>query len=104
MLFDGFGATATPCGYGSLRSQGRREQVSRWQGRNPVAPKKKKRLAEQRDATCPDLVAKIFLFSPHPNHRHIYRRLVPSRGAARDRHGRWERDAVDAIGALDEAH
>jgi hypothetical protein len=24
------------------------------------------------------------------------------RGAARDRHGRWERDAVDAIGALDE--
>ena len=26
------------------------------------------------------------------------------RGAARDRHGRWERDAVDADGALDEAH
>jgi hypothetical protein len=32
--------------------------------------------------------------------------LTPSRslerGAARDRHGRWERDAVDATGALDE--
>ncbi len=28
----------------------------------------------------------------------------PRRGAARDRHGRWERDAVDADGALDEAH
>jgi hypothetical protein len=26
------------------------------------------------------------------------------RGAARDRHGRWERDAVDVDGALDEAH
>jgi hypothetical protein len=25
------------------------------------------------------------------------------RGAARDRHGRWERDAVDADGALDES-
>ena len=69
---------------------------------NPVAPKKKKRLAEQGDASCPDLAAKIFRFSAPPNHRHIYRRLVLSRGAARDRHGRWERDAVDATGALDE--
>ena len=72
--------------------------------RNPVAPKKKKRLREQRDATCPVLTVKIFLFSATPNHRHIYGRLVLSRGAARDRHGRWERDAVDADGALDEAH
>ena len=27
---------------------------------------------------------------------------LPQRGTARDRHGRWERDAVDANGALDE--
>jgi len=27
----------------------------------------------------------------------------PRRGAARDRHGRWERDAVDATGASDES-
>src|SRR6266481_1190886 len=69
---------------------------------NPVAPKKKKRQHEQGDATCPDVAAKIFRFSAPPNHRHIYRRLVSSRGAARDRHGRWERDAVDATGASDE--
>src|SRR6266481_8910427 len=51
---------------------------------NPVAPKKKKRLREQRDATCPDLAAKIFRFSAPPNHRHIYRRLVLSkRGGSR---------------------
>src|ERR1700732_3706869 len=60
----------------SLRTQGRREQVSRCQGRNPVAPKEKKRLRKQRDATCPDLAVKIFLFSSPPNHRHIYRRLA----------------------------
>src|SRR5215475_10788926 len=27
---------------------------------------------------------------------------VPTRGAHRDRHGRWERDAMDAVGARDE--
>jgi hypothetical protein len=34
----------------------------------PVAPKEKKRMREQRDATCPDITAKIFLFAFHPNH------------------------------------
>ena len=72
--------------------------------RNTVAPKKKNHLCKQRDASCPDLATKIFRFPAPPNHRHIYRRLATSRGAARDRHGRWERDAVDANGALDEAH
>jgi hypothetical protein len=33
----------------------------------------------------------------------IPRRPVPHRGAFRDRHGRWERDAVDAGGAADES-
>ena len=30
------------------------------------------------------------------------RRPAPTRGALRGRHGRWERDAVDAAGARDE--
>ena len=32
------------------------------------------------DLVCPDLIAKIFLFSSDPNHRHIRRRLVPLEG------------------------
>jgi hypothetical protein len=36
--------------------------------KNPVAQKKKKRASEQGDATCPDASAKIFPFSPNPNH------------------------------------
>jgi hypothetical protein len=51
---------------------------------------------------CPALAAKIFLFFRNANHRYIS--LVPSssRGAFRDRHGRWERDAMDAGRAMDE--
>jgi hypothetical protein len=33
-----------------------------------------------------------------PNHRHILRRPVLERGAFRDRHERWARDAMDADG------
>jgi hypothetical protein len=35
-------------------------------------------------------LAKIFRFSLDPNHPHISRRLIPQRGAYRDRHGRWD--------------
>jgi hypothetical protein len=33
---------------------------------------------------------------PNPNQLYIHRHPVPHRGAFRDRHGRWARDAVDA--------
>jgi hypothetical protein len=39
---------------------------------------------------------KIFCFSADPNHFYNSRRPVPTRGALRGRHGRWERDAMDA--------
>jgi hypothetical protein len=39
---------------------------------------------------------KIFRFSTNPNHFYNSRRHVPTRGALRGRHGRWERDAMDA--------
>jgi hypothetical protein len=38
-----------------------------------------------------------------PQIRHIYHRLLSLQGAFRDRHERWEEDAVDAIGALTRA-
>jgi hypothetical protein len=56
----------------------------------------------QSDLPCPALVAKIFLFSSDPNHRHISGRPASFRGAFRDRHGRGRWDAVDAEGAFDE--
>jgi len=40
--------------------------------------------------------AKIFWCSFDPNHFYIYRYPAPARGAYRDRHGRWARDAMDA--------
>jgi hypothetical protein len=40
--------------------------------------------------------AKIFRFPLPPNHLYHARHPVPQRGAFRDRHGRWVRDAVDA--------
>src|ERR1700680_2206546 len=44
---------------------------------------------------CPAPFAKIFLFRPDANH-FISLDVLSHRGAFRDRHGRWERDAVDA--------
>jgi hypothetical protein len=52
--------------------------------------------ADQADLPCPDHFAKIFLFAPDPNHLYIHRHPVPTRGALRGRHERWERDAMDA--------
>jgi hypothetical protein len=52
---------------------------------------------------CPVRFAKIFRFALHPNQIYIHRRPVPHRGAFRDRHGRRERDAMDADGAADES-
>ena len=40
--------------------------------------------------------AKIFPFSADPNQMHIHRCPASTRGAYRDRHGRWARDAMDA--------
>src|SRR6266481_7874204 len=42
-----------------------------------------------RRANVPQLIST-------PNQRQHPRYPVPARGAARDRHGRWERDAMDA--------
>ena len=43
-----------------------------------------------RRANVPQLIST-------PNQRQHPRHPVPARGAARDRHGRWERDAMDAV-------
>jgi hypothetical protein len=45
---------------------------------------------------CPALFAKIFSFSAAANHFTLRRYPALTRGAFRDRHGRWERDAMDA--------
>jgi hypothetical protein len=52
---------------------------------------------------CPAPFAKIFLFSSDANHFSVLRHPVPTRGAFRDRHERWARDAMDAGGALTKA-
>ena len=39
---------------------------------------------------------KIFWFTFDPNHFYISSYPAPTRGAFRDRHGRWARDAMDA--------
>jgi hypothetical protein len=44
----------------------------------------------------PVLPAKIFRFAVPPNHPYNSRYPAPARGAYRDRHGRWARDAMDA--------
>ena len=65
-------------------------------GPNPVAPKKKKYLCKQRDAPCPASFPKRFSFVPGANHSITPAiPFLPKRGA-RDRHERWERDAMDA--------
>ena len=45
--------------------------------------------ANQRFA-CPAPFSKIFSFPSDPNHLFIPHRLIPQRGAYRDRHGRWD--------------
>jgi hypothetical protein len=44
----------------------------------------------------PVLPAKIIRFAPPPNQSYNSRHPAPMRGAYRDRHGRWVRDAMDA--------
>jgi hypothetical protein len=46
--------------------------------------------------SCPAPPRKIFRFSADPNQIYIHLYPVPHRGAFRDRHGRWVRDAMDA--------
>jgi len=64
----------------------------------PTAVARTSRFVEpdQCDASSPVPFAKIFPFAADPNQIHNYRCLVPQGGAYRDRHGRRERDAVDA--------
>jgi hypothetical protein len=50
---------------------------------------------DQRDLGGPVLFAKIFPFTADPNQLYIPS-VLSHRGAFRDRHGRRERDAVDA--------
>jgi hypothetical protein len=45
---------------------------------------------------CQAPKSKIFRFCRRANQRYDSRHPVPTRGALRDRHGRWVRDAVDA--------
>jgi hypothetical protein len=46
--------------------------------------------------SCQVLRRKIFRFRRRANHRYKLAPSRPARGAYRDRHGRWARDAVDA--------
>ena len=46
--------------------------------------------------TCPALAQKIFRFAFTPNHSYNSPHPAPTRGAYRDRHGRWVRGAVAA--------
>src|SRR5260370_31555421 len=60
-----------------------------------MTTKEKNLLWDQCDSTSPVPSAKRFPFSLDPNHIYKSRHPVPG-GAYRDRHGRRERDAVDA--------
>ena len=61
-----------------------------------VARKRRFRQADQGDLGDPVLPAKIIRFAVTPNHPYNSGHPVPLRGAYRDRHGRWVRDAMDA--------
>ena len=52
---------------------------------------------------CPALNQKIFRFTFCPNHLYIHCRPALTRGAFRDRHERWVRDAMDPGSAADES-
>jgi hypothetical protein len=58
--------------------------------------------AFQSDFTCPVPFEKILRFACRANHLYKPAPSRLTRGAARDRHGRRERDAVDAVRAADE--
>jgi hypothetical protein len=51
----------------------------------------------QRDLHCPVVIVKRFRFAFHPNQTYNFRIPHSQEGRFRDRHGRWERDAMDAI-------
>jgi hypothetical protein len=53
-------------------------------------------LTGNRRVACPAPFAKIFSFSSAANHFTVHRYPALTRGAYRDRHGRWVRDAMDA--------
>jgi hypothetical protein len=48
-------------------------------------------------------VLQKYRLPPDPNQQYMFSRPAPHRGAFRDRHGRWRRDAVDARRRADEA-
>src|SRR5260370_36285026 len=49
------------------------------------------------DLGCPDRRTKTFFFLKIRNHGHLAAVPLPARGALRDRHERWVRDAMDAV-------
>jgi|tagenome__1003787_1003787.scaffolds.fasta_scaffold20918171_1 hypothetical protein len=59
----------------------------------PIAASRFARRAAQ-PLSCPAPFEKIFLFANYPN-QNYKRAILSHRGAYRDRHGRWARDAVD---------
>ena len=69
----------------------------------PIAPKAEFIEAFQSDSICPVLLEKIFHFARRANQLYKPAPSCLTRGAARDRHGRRERDAVDASCATDES-
>ena len=66
-----------------------------WRGADTVAPCLAGKSPRVSFLRSPALSAKKYRFALAPNHSYKPRRPVPQRGA-RDRHGRWERDAMDA--------
>src|SRR5215218_7375193 len=73
----------------------------------PASPRTGRRSSENTTTGCvacganhawlgPVPPAKIFRFAVTPNHPYNSRHPAPARGAYRDRHGRWARDAMDA--------
>jgi hypothetical protein len=62
-----------------------------------VARRAKNSLSGKSPKTCPALSRKIFHFPRRANRRYqLAPSCTPQRGAFRDRHERWVRDAVDA--------
>jgi hypothetical protein len=70
----------------------------------PVKWRAQKSISQSASMSCAGSrpQTKIFLFIRRPNQLYFPPVPLPSGGVARDRHGRWERDAMDALAAADE--
>jgi hypothetical protein len=74
----------------SLRASASRGEKSR-------APKFQFREPIQADLGRPDVLQKIFRLARDPKSSLQFSAIPPPQAALRDRHGRWKRDAVDAL-------